>query len=264
MKPWKIQKFFGDLVYDLRSRGLLPLAVLLLAGMIAVPVVLAGSGGSSSPPVPAAQKSAAELAPENQRAVVAYNPGVRDYKERLSELEAKDPFKQQYATSPAAETALDQTGVGDVSTSPTEGSGGASDGGEGEIETGGNGAGGAKKKTVKGKIVWLYHEVDVEVGEVGLTEEVEDVESFSFLPSEDAPVLVFTGVRGDGKRAMFLVAKDVSGVTGSGTCLPSPESCQTLTLGRGDTQEMFYAVTGKTYSVKVKSIRRVISRKPPD
>jgi len=41
MKAWKVQKFFGDVVYDLRSRGLLPVVVLLLVAMVAVPVPFA-------------------------------------------------------------------------------------------------------------------------------------------------------------------------------------------------------------------------------
>jgi hypothetical protein len=261
MKPWKIQKFFGDLVYDLRSRGLLPVAALLVVGMVAVPVVLANSSGSDGAPVPAAQVSAAELAPENQTAVLAYSPGVRDYKERLSELQAKDPFKQQYAGTDAAASALDQSvpsEATEVSTAPTEGSGGA------EVETtetGGKRTGAKKGKGSKTR--YVYYEADVEVGEKDLTEIVDDVEELSFLPNEAAPVLVFLGVNGSGKRATFMVAKDASNVTTTGACSPSPSACQLLTLSDDQTAEMFYAVTGKTYTVRVARIQRVVSSKPP-
>ncbi len=43
MKPWKAQKFFGDVVYDLRSRNLLPVVVMLVVAIVAVPVLVSKS-----------------------------------------------------------------------------------------------------------------------------------------------------------------------------------------------------------------------------
>ena len=40
MKPWRMQKFFGDLVYDLRSRNLLPIVIALAVAVVAVPVLI--------------------------------------------------------------------------------------------------------------------------------------------------------------------------------------------------------------------------------
>ena len=89
MKTWKIQKFFSDVVYDLRSRGLLPLAALLLVAMIVLPVLISRMSSDSAPVTSVtATESAAELAPENQAAVLAYSPGVRNYRKRLNDLTA--------------------------------------------------------------------------------------------------------------------------------------------------------------------------------
>ena len=37
MKGWKLRKFAGDVVYNLRSRGLLPIAIALVAAAVLVP-----------------------------------------------------------------------------------------------------------------------------------------------------------------------------------------------------------------------------------
>ena len=71
MKTWKIQKFFGDVVYDLRNRGLLPLAVLLLVAMVAAPIIITRGGeGAAAPP-------STELAAKSGRRPGAREPGCR-------------------------------------------------------------------------------------------------------------------------------------------------------------------------------------------
>ena len=48
MRPWKVRKFFGDVVYDLRSRGLLPVLILLVVALIAVPILISRGSSDSS------------------------------------------------------------------------------------------------------------------------------------------------------------------------------------------------------------------------
>ena len=48
MKLWKVQKFAGDVVYDLRSTNLLLPAVALLVALVAVPVLITRSGSDGS------------------------------------------------------------------------------------------------------------------------------------------------------------------------------------------------------------------------
>jgi hypothetical protein len=44
MKGWKLRKFAGDVVYGLRSRGLLPIAIALAAAVLLVPAYFALTG----------------------------------------------------------------------------------------------------------------------------------------------------------------------------------------------------------------------------
>ena len=95
MKLWKIQKFFGDIVYDLRSRNLLLPAIALIAAIVAAPILISKSGSSSEPvsSPPSLDQTGASAHPENEAAVVAYHPaGLRNYKRRLNELAKKNPF----------------------------------------------------------------------------------------------------------------------------------------------------------------------------
>jgi len=251
MKPWKIQKFFGDIVYDLRSRGLLPVAVLLLVGMIAVPLLISRSGSDTGggPPVSA---SAAELAPENQAAVLAYNPGVRNYKQRLDALASKDPFEQKFSAPAVGTTSLEQSGTG-LEGSGDTGTGGGSD--TGDVPTGGS--------TGKPKIRYFYYVTDVEVGEAdGEMKKKKAVDPFDYLPGESAPVLVFLGNQPD-KSAVFLISKDVLSVEGAGSCFPSPEACQLLALKTGENADLVYGIDSKTYRIKVTSVKLRVSRKLP-
>lgn len=257
MKPWKLQKFFGDLVYDLRNRGLLPPAVLLVIAIVAAPLIISRSGSGSESAAPsqlaAQSQSAGELAPENQAAVLAYNPGVRDYRKRLSELASKDPFKQQFAAPPAAAAAAsgDATGV--------TGGGGTT----GTTGTTGTGSGtGSATHTIN----YFYYETDVAVGEAGgELRRRNKVPVFSFLPSEEIPVLLFLGNVKQGKSAaaVFSVAKNVIAVEGGGDCFPSQDDCQLLVLKPGETGDLTYAVDNKIYRIKVVRVELVVSHKLP-
>jgi hypothetical protein len=278
MKLWKIQKFAGDVVYDLRQRGLLPVVVLLLVGMVVVPLLITRGGSKSSPSASeAVLAQAAELAPENQKAVVAYQPGVRDYKDRLKELTAKDPFKQQFTQVAAAASQLDTTLAptgGGASTAPTTTGSTGDDGGEsgsvttkpdtgGSTDTGGGGRGGGGG-SVKTKTRYFYYTTDLLVGEAAWTLQRRDgVKALTPLPSETVPVAIYLGATLDGKRALFLLSDQVTQVSGPGQCLPSPTDCSMLALREGESEDLLYGADGKIYRIKVLRNRRVVSSKPP-
>ncbi|MGA8219855.1 MAG: hypothetical protein WB771_14930 [Solirubrobacterales bacterium] len=254
MKHWKIQKFLGDLVYDLRSRNLLPIVILLAVAIVAVPILVTSSGSSSSPGtvgVGAATPSNAAL--QNQAAVVSYDPGVRNFKHRLRELSSKDPFKQQFVPPPAGTSSAGQgtSATGTSSGLPSTGSTGS-----GNTTTGGSGNGKTKTKT-KTKTQTVTYRTDVLIGESGGTlAQVSNLQQFQFLPSPDKPILVYMGTTSAGSQAIFLLSKDVSSVGGNGTCFPTADSCQLLGLNPGAGADLIYAPDGKTYHLQVTRIKR--------
>jgi hypothetical protein len=256
VKPWRLKKFFGDVVYDLRSRNLLLVVLALLVAIVAVPVLVSksGSGNAPSPLDLGAQASASS--PQNENAVVAYHPGIRNFKQRLNDLSAKDPFKQQYPAAPPSSSTTDSQLAQALS-------GATTGGGSGAGGTAGTGAGGGTTK-VTHHIRYFWWETDVDVGEAGTTlVRHNSVKPFDFLPSPDKPVLTYMGTVGTGKQAVFLVSKDVTSVGGNGTCFPTADACQLLGLNAGAGADLIYGPDGKTYHVQVIRLRQVTSSKPP-
>ena len=116
--------FLGDLYYDLRSRHLLPLVAVLAVAIVAVPIALSQSSGSSGPrpvagPVMAAPSGMSSQAGELVVAKAA--PGLRAYRHRLGNLHAKDPFRRA-----PAEPASSSGGGGSGATSSASGATGSS------------------------------------------------------------------------------------------------------------------------------------------
>jgi hypothetical protein len=254
VKGWKVNKFFGDLLYDLRSRNLLPVVLMLVAGMIAVPILISRSG-SKGPDVSVSTPASVATAPEAENAVVAYHPGIRNLKERLNDLGPKNPFIQQYTaptssstTSSTLDSVTSSTGVGEPTS--TGGSGG-----------GGNGGNGSSKG--KTKTVYSYYVTDVTVSDGGTPAAINNVTQFQFLPTQATPVLVYLGTSSGGQQALFLVSKDVSSVGGNGTCFPSADACQLLGLTAGAGADLLYGPDGKTYHLQVTRIKHVNSSQPP-
>jgi hypothetical protein len=252
VKLWKVQKFFGDIVYDLRSRGLLPVLILLVVAMVAVPILISRGSSDSSTPALQASAGAPTAAPEAESAVVTYSPGLRNYKKRLDDLSAKDPFRQPAGSVPSAAAAsqLSSTvaapaSTGSIPTSPSVSSG-----------TGSAPPSGGSHGATTTHRLYLYRSVaDISVGDVSLPlERHKHIQPFTSLPNQVTPALVYLGSALNEKRAYFSLSKYVDQLSGQGTCVPSPTDCSLLALGPGQTEDVVYSVDGKTYRVKVNKI----------
>ncbi len=68
-------------------------------------------------------------------------------------------------------------------------------------------------------------------------------ERMSVLPDDEAPVLVYRGVEDGGKVAIFELTGAVV-ADGDGTCAPTPEDCQYLKLHAGETEFITVTETG--------------------
>jgi hypothetical protein len=254
MKPWKIQKFFGDIIYDLRSSGLLPVVILLLVAIVAVPALIS-RGNHDGSSAASLQPTAGTVAPEAERAVVSYDPGIRDYKKRLNDLSPKDPFRQQFAHSAATASHLNSTVTTPTQTgsSATATTGSTTRGGTG-TSTGGGGSS-SKKKTKK--TVSSTYQVDVLAGDVSSTlTPFKNVASMTALPSPSTPAVLYFGLSSDHKQALFLVSNRVASLNGPGTCVPAPDDCALLTIAPGQSEDLLYTQDGKTYRIVVARIKR--------
>jgi hypothetical protein len=264
MKAWKLRKFFGDLVYDLRNRGLLPVVVLLLVALVAIPVVIT-RGGSSSAPIAdtAALQEAVASAPEAQAAVVAYEPGLRKYQDRLDKLSPKDPFEQQFSAAVQAATELSGTVSGGGASGTTTSTDISVDAGSTDT-SGGSTSKKKKHKKKKAGTAYVSYQSDVMVGEAGASlQSLTNVAPLTPLPSETAPVLIYLGPNAGGQYGLFLVSNKVSQLSGPGICVPAPDDCALLALSPGQTEDLVYDADGKTYQIQLVRLRRVVSSTPP-
>jgi hypothetical protein len=268
VKGWKVQKFFGDLVYDLRTRNLLPVVIMLAVGIVAVPFLISRGSNNDSSVSLGPTASAAAPSPLTENAVVAYHPpGLRNAKKRLNDLGPKNPFIQQFTGGTSkpggGSTTLDgvlpvQGSIPGLNT-PSSGSGGTGGSGGSGGGKGGNGSSGGKTQTV-----YTYYVTDVTVNEAGGTPApINNVRQFQFLPNDARPVLVYLGTASAGKQALFLVSKNVTSVGGNGVCFPSADACQLLGLNAGAGADLLYGPDGKTYHLQVTKIKRVNSSQPP-
>jgi hypothetical protein len=252
----KLPPAVGAVIDNLRERGLLPVAVLLVVAIVAVPFLLAG-GSESPPPKPGPSAAVTVAAAETQQAVILANdPGVRDYKKRL-DGPPKDPFKQQYV--PPA------TGGGDATSGVTQVGGGDT---SGATPSGGSSSGGSSStpssspKQAKGG--YFYYAADLYVGVAGKKLKLwKNVKRGVSLPNNNVRAAAFIGVPVDKpKVAQFLLSSDVVNVSGDGHCALGSDGCESVRLKVGDTMKITWA-NGVTYAVKLVATHLITSAKPP-
>jgi hypothetical protein len=228
---------------ELVERRLWPVAIVLVVALVAVPVLLLKPAKTASPPSPA-PAGAGTNSPS-----VAFQPAVSTEGKKSSEIpkdlrsfKQKNPFTPQGLTSTAAGAAASGTatppatgtGGGTVSSGSLTGSGSSpSSSSPGSSGTGTGSPTGSTGAPTKKTIYWHYT-VNVRFGKTG-KEDLKTLNEFRALPGSDNPVLVFMGVKNDGKTAVFLVSAKATTI-GDGKCAPSDTECTFLYMKKGNKQ----------------------------
>jgi hypothetical protein len=243
------------LLRDLVERKLWPIAVLLLAAAIAVPVYLGRSSGDEvEAPLPATGQRA-DTGKTSKAAVSIEDPASDDKRPGG----VRNPFKQLHVPKKATTS---NTPAPDASADQPSGSSGGSDGSEPPLSPGGTGGtggsgdgGGSKPKPAAGDPLDVYH-LSLRFGraESSQLKTYHDVARLSPLPTADNPFFVYTGVLKDGKTAVFLLSSDAK-ATGDGHCRPSPQSCQTIEVKEGDTEFFDLTVGGQAVQYQLDVVR---------
>ena len=234
---------------DLVDRKLWPIAVLLLAAAVAVPMYLGRASADDAPlPSTSLQADAGKVS----KAAVKVDDGAAD-DDRPGGV--RNPFKQLHVPKKAAAPAAASTKA--PAADPPTGSGsGGSDGSQPPLAPGGNGGdGGDKPKTPAGDPLDVYH-LSLRFGhaEAAQLKTYHDVARLSPLPTADNPFFVYTGVLKDGKTAVFLLSSDAT-ATGDGHCRPSAKSCQTIEVKEGDTEFFDMTVNGEAVQYQLDVVK---------
>lgn len=258
--------FIQDLWHDLRAKRMWPVAVLLVAGLIAVFFVLRK---------PAPEQPAADVTPTVSQ-VPQRSPGVQVAQEKTLESSAlgvfdpKDPFKPRARTADEGSSSAPSAASSEASSQASSLSSGApvadfgsgaSAGGAGETggggagETGGGGGGAPSAPQTRTRTRQYTYVIDVTFKHNGRVRKIKGMQRLEMLPSERSPQLIFMGVDSKAANAVFLVDSRLHGA-GEGKCKPSASQCSLLYLGAGS-EHQFLGEGGDSYAIRIDQIRRV-------
>jgi hypothetical protein len=213
---------------DLVDRRLWPVALALLAALVAVPVML-GGGSKASNPIPAdpIANAPATTGGSAQAAISVSTPSTARQNRPGS---VRNPFAQHKVkpTSDSITNPVPTTSAPAASTPVTPSYGTAPSLPVTPIVPGSGG--GTRDTTVKD--VWR---VNLRFGEAGDQKVRHDIPRLTPLPSATDPFFIFLGILSDGKTAVFLISSDAT-ATGDGKCKPNPTQCDTIEMRAGDTE----------------------------
>jgi hypothetical protein len=253
-----------DLWHDLREKRLWPVALLLLAGLVAVPVLLAKPAEDPGPPPALETPAVAEKEDDGQLAEVKLEEGDKVASgSTFGVFDPSNPFKPPKKVVEASKDASgsgSQAGPADQGAGDDAGSssGGTSDGGS---SAGGttppSGGGGTTPPSSGGTPTTTAYKyvVDVTFTANGRTRRIKGMEKLDMLPSQNSPLLIAMGVTADGGNAVFMVDSTLE-AAGEGRCKPSGKECAFAYIGPGS-EHIFTAEDGDSYTVRVDEIRKV-------
>ncbi|WP_027008108.1 hypothetical protein [Conexibacter woesei] len=242
--------FLRNVITDLVEKRLWPVAVALVAALVAVPIALGGKSEATTPPaVASAATSSATPSPTTAAQVVSLEQQAAGKTANASSV--RDPFVQHHqphatdaeirasvkTTAEALVAALAPKKRAATSASTSTGGGSSSSTG-GSTSTGtttpstGTTTPSTGGTTTPAKKVTTYS-VDLSFGESGAERKYNNIARLTPLPSSDSPFFVYMGLSADKRSATFLINGDVV-PSGDGHCTPSPTDCQQITLTRGD------------------------------
>jgi hypothetical protein len=255
-----IRNTLFDVWNDLRARRLVPVAAVLLVGLVAAPIVLSKKAGDSAPaPAQTTTPSQAQApkGPDQLAKVKLSDELSKGSGSSLSGFSASNPFappktvlkarQAQTQTTTAGGAAQSAVNNANAGTGTTGGSGGGSGGGTGGS---GGGTGGSTPQTTA-----FTYVLDVTFWAKGHRRQIKGMQKLDVLPNEASPLLIYMGVTNGGGDSVFLVDATLQ-TTGEGHCTPSRANCAFLHLGAGSEQE-FTNDDGDSYRLRVDQIRKV-------
>jgi hypothetical protein len=277
----KVPDFLFDLYYDLKERHLLPLVAVLAISIVVVPIALSSATGSGS----AGKEEAAVATPSvaggeaSTLAVARSAPGLRDYRRRLRDARALDPFREASDAAAASEaSSAEVTGEPYAAPEATEAAEYAPV--EAPIESAPSVSvpseyeSSAPTTVTKTQTKFATSTLNVRIVSVPASsggarasakpsiQVRRTLPELTMLPSRAAPAAVFMGTSSDGKKALLLVSSDVQSIFGDGQCIVGSQTCQLLALEEGVPETFVYGPRARTYRIEVLKIGQELTNKP--
>jgi hypothetical protein len=215
---------------QLVDRKLWPLAILLLAALVAVPMILAKKDVSvPAPAAGAVTASAAQVSQAPTTPIVTLGAPADRESHRKVLGARKDPFKP--AVAPKKATVAKTT---TTTTTKDAGTTGGSAPAKSDTPVVGVNPAPTEQPLAQKKTYELFS-LKIRFGSTAGTDLAHrSIKRLTALPKMDDPVLVYLGLKKDLKTAVFLVDANTL-VVGDGRCVPEPTNCQNLELKKGET-----------------------------
>jgi hypothetical protein len=295
----KVPDFVYDLYHDLKERHLLPLVVILLVAMVAVPIYLESSKQSSDQEPDAAlpETATASTAGGEEALVVSRTePGLREIHRRFKHYRALDPFAEKGAeaapqegsevssasaeSSAAEEPPVEATVIGGESSAapPVEYSPPAEapsvpveaptvpTAPESQNSDGSPSRTRYASNSIDVRIVSVPHSSQANARskkkQKPKAEVRRNLPELTMLPARATPAVAFMGTSGDGRKALFLVSSDVVSIFGEGSCVIGSQTCQLLALEPNLPETFVYGPQEHTYRIELLKISRTLGAKP--
>ncbi len=248
--------FLKNVLHDLVEKRLWPVAIALVAALVAVPIVLGGSSSSTDDPAVDVAAVTASNGLANHRdvargKVISLEEQAAGKVER-SKGKIRDPFVQHHQPKPVKLKVTEAASQTAPATGPTSTPSGTTGDTTPTVPT-------VPVTTKKPESTSVdTYRVKLSFGEVGAMKSYDNVARLTPLPSSDNPFFVYLGLADDQKSAIFLINADAE-PNGDGSCKPSREDCQQIVLRAGDT-EFFDLQSGTAgvvqYQLDLKSIKK--------
>lgn len=261
----KVPGFLQDVYYDLKDRHLLPVAVILLVAIFAVPIAISSNSGSTEEGADAggASASTSDAGAATGALVAEAAPGLRAYERRLDHESATDPFEGHGGggEQPEAESVTSEGASGGSPSGESSGSGESTEFSFPETEPASEDGGNPPKS----KLTYFSTAIDVRItsgsGEEKTTKVRKNLPELTMLPSRETPAIVFMGATKDSKKAVMTVSSDVKAIFGDAKCVLGSETCQLLAMEAGLPETFVYGGAEKTYKIEILKVHLVESDK---
>jgi hypothetical protein len=232
---------------QLVRRRLWPVALLLVAALVAVPMLLTRD---PEPPIPAPVGNAVHSdagaggdADETfAEPVVAKATSEERSRRRRVLGSRKDPFAPDAVKHPKKQKKAKPAKAADEPTKPADEPTGGSSAPSGPSSPTPVAPAPKPKVYEPGSLIVRFGDATGDLERMVL-------KKLGALPKDDQSdqLLIYTGLKDHGKKAVFLVDASLE-PTGDGTCKPHPSSCETIELSKGET-EFFDLVDPETGEV---------------
>jgi hypothetical protein len=239
---------------QLVERRLWPLAVLLVAALVAVPMLLAKEP-EAPVPAPTAAAPSDQTAALATQAIVTVGDGAEREARRKVLGARKNPFKPEVRAKKAKAPAAAAPAAPPVDKpAPASGGGGGSPA-PAPVPP-------VVVPTPEPKVFETWS-LFVRWGETSSGDlRTRNVKRLKAFPAAEFPVVIYMGLLEDHKTAVFLVDHDVT-VQGDGKCYPSPEDCQTLHMKRGQISFLDASYESQEYQFQLE-VRKIVRKQTTD